>query len=97
MREVRYDGAGTFQIRFAFDRSLVELSKGLPTRRWNATERYWSVPEQHVVQMVELLRPQEFRFDAATREFYRISGACTPQGSLDIGMISCASFAGRSR
>lgn len=69
-REVRHDGAAAFQVRFPFDRSLVDLVKTLPSRRWNASERFWSVPERHVVELVELLEPHSFRFDTATRDAY---------------------------
>jgi len=73
-REVRYDGAGAFHIRFPFDRNLVDLVKTLPDRKWNANERFWWVPEQDVVQLVELLEPHSFRFDGATRKAYEILG-----------------------
>lgn len=73
-REVEYDGAGTFRVRFPFDRGLVDLIKTLPNRRWNAADRYWSVPEQDVVQLVDLLVERNFRFDEATRAYYRELG-----------------------
>jgi exodeoxyribonuclease VII large subunit len=78
-REVRHDGAGALQVRFPFDRELVERIKQLPHRRWIAAERYWSVPEHDVVPLVELLRPLEFRFDATTIAIYRQLG-----GRLDL-------------
>jgi exodeoxyribonuclease VII large subunit len=77
-REVRHDGAGAFQVRFAFDRGLVDLIKTLPNRRWNAAERFWWVPEQDVVLLVELLEPRNFRFDAATRRAYQAFGGTLP-------------------
>jgi exodeoxyribonuclease VII large subunit len=77
-REVRYDGVGAFQVRFGFDRDLVDLIKTLPQRRWNAAERYWSVPEQDVVPLVDLLRRHDFRFDEATRRFYELQGGDAP-------------------
>lgn len=58
------------QVRFPFDRSLVDLVKTLPNRRWHATERYWWVPEADVVLLVDLLQDNGFRFDAATRDLY---------------------------
>ena len=73
-REVRHDGASAFQIRFPYDRELVDRIKTLRQRRWNAAERFWWVPEQDVVELVDLLRPADFRFDATTREFYRQFG-----------------------
>jgi exodeoxyribonuclease VII large subunit len=73
-REVRHDGAGSFEVRFSFDRGLVDLIKTLPRRRWNASGRLWSVPEQDVVLLVDLLQPESFRFDAATRDAYLAFG-----------------------
>jgi exodeoxyribonuclease VII large subunit len=73
-RDVRHDGVGTFQVRFPFDRELVDLIKTLPRRRWNAAERYWSVPEHDVVLLVDLFESYAFRFDAATRKAYRVCG-----------------------
>jgi exodeoxyribonuclease VII large subunit len=73
-REVRHDGVGALEVRFPFDRALVELLKTLPKRRWNAAERFWSVPEADVVRLVDLLEPERFRFDARTRETYRAFG-----------------------
>jgi len=73
-REVRHDGAGSFEVRFSFDRGLVDLIKTLPHRRWNASGRLWSVPEQDVVLLVDLLQPESFRFDAATRDAYLAFG-----------------------
>lgn len=69
-RQVTHDGRGVLQVRFPFDRGLVDLIKTLPNRRWNATERYWWVPETDVVLLVDLLQDNGFRFDAATRELY---------------------------
>jgi exodeoxyribonuclease VII large subunit len=73
-REVRHDGVGAFHVRFPFDRNLVDLVKTLPNRRWNANERFWWVPEQDVVDLVELLEPHSFRFDSATRKAYTVLG-----------------------
>ncbi len=69
-REVRYDGRNMLQIRFPFDRNLVERIKSLPNRRWNASERYWTVPEHDVVLLVELLSGDRFSFDEATQALY---------------------------
>jgi len=77
-REVRHDGAGKLQIRFPFDRKLVDLIKTLPNRRWQASERFWSVPDHDVILLVDLLEPHRFRFDAATREAYRNFGGSLP-------------------
>jgi len=77
-REVRHDGAGALQVRFPFDRALVDLIKTLTHRRWNAAERFWWVPDIDVVELVDLLEPQRFRFDAATRALYHEFGGKLP-------------------
>ena len=59
-REVAHDGAGSFLIRFPFDRRLVELLKSLPRRRWQAVDKVWSVPDDDVVLLVDLLQPEGF-------------------------------------
>ena len=73
-RQVTHDGRGSFQIRFPFDRRLVDRVKTLPNRRWHADERFWSTPEMDVVELVELLQPEGFRFDRATRDLYSTYG-----------------------
>jgi exodeoxyribonuclease VII large subunit len=82
-RNVKYDGAGAFQIRFPFDRGLVDLIKTLPNRRWNAAERFWSVPEDDIVPLVEMLESRSFRFDSATREAYRALGGTITLGEAE--------------
>ena len=66
-RQVKHDGRGAFEIRFPFDRRLVDLVKTLPNRRWKAEDRFWWAPEDDVLEVVELLHPEGFRFDDATR------------------------------
>ena len=73
-RQVSHDGMGGLQVRFPYDRALVELVKTLPQRRWNAAERYWFVPETDVVPLVDLLHAHGFAFDRATRELYSSMG-----------------------
>jgi len=82
-RQVTHDGMGTFQVRFPFDRSMVDRVKTLPNRRWNASEKYWSVPEEDVVPLVDLLVSESFRFDRATCEIYRQLGGSMPLGDRD--------------
>jgi exodeoxyribonuclease VII large subunit len=78
-RRVTHDGHGALHVRFPFDRHLVDAIKTLPHRRWNADGRYWSVPDLDVVALVDLLNPEGFRFDAATRELYaRMGGRSAP-------------------
>ena len=55
IRQVAHNGAGSFEVRFPFNRELVDRIKTLPRRRWNAAGRFWSVPEQDVVSLVDLL------------------------------------------
>ncbi|MBZ5638085.1 MAG: exodeoxyribonuclease VII large subunit [Acidobacteriia bacterium] len=69
-RQVFHDGQGALRIRFSFDRRLVDLVKTLPNRRWNAVEKYWWVPEGDVVPLVDLLGPEGFDLDEATRSLY---------------------------
>jgi exodeoxyribonuclease VII large subunit len=69
-REVQHDGARSLEVRFPFDRELVDLIKTLPRRRWIATGRFWQVPEDDVVSLVDLLSTHSFRFDAATCALY---------------------------
>jgi exodeoxyribonuclease VII large subunit len=77
-REVVHDGAGSFQIRFPFDRRLVELVKSLPRRRFLPAEKIWSVPDGDVVVLVELLQPEGFTFDDEARTRYATSGGARP-------------------
>jgi len=81
-RQVLYDGQGQLLVRFAFDRRLVELVKTLPSRRWNAAEKHWSVPERDVVPLVELLRQERFEFDETTRRLYHDCGGTLPMDDV---------------
>jgi exodeoxyribonuclease VII large subunit len=73
-REVKHDGANALEVRFPFDRRLVELMKSLPNRRWQAPERYWRVPADDVVLVVDLLERERFRFCTSTLRLYRELG-----------------------
>lgn len=73
-RQVTHDGRGSLRIRFPFDRALVDLVKSLPGRRWNPAEKFWSVPEEDTVGLVEALHPLGFQFDEATRKIYESHG-----------------------
>jgi exodeoxyribonuclease VII large subunit len=73
-RQVIHDGAGSLQVRFSFDRRLVDLVKGLSSRRWNPAEKFWSVPEAGVVELVDLLRREGFQFCETTRRLYAERG-----------------------
>ena len=81
-KQVTYDGRDRFQVRFSFDRRLVDVVKGLPSRQWHPDKKYWSVPEDQVVSLVEVLQPEGFEFDEPTREIYRAHG-----GSRDLEPI----------
>jgi len=76
-RQITHDGQG-LQIRFAFDRRLVDLVKSLSSRRWNPTEKFWWVPESDVVPVVELLHPERFALCETTRRLYREHGGMLP-------------------
>jgi exodeoxyribonuclease VII large subunit len=73
-RDVVHDGAGSFRVRFPFDRRLVELVKSLPRRRFEVNDKVWSVPEDDVVLLVELLHPEGFTFDEKARARYAERG-----------------------
>jgi len=77
-RRVTHDGAGRIEIRFPYDRGLVDLVKTLPDRRWNPADKFWSVPELGVVQLVDLLVGKGFSFDEATRSIYTQMGGTSP-------------------
>jgi exodeoxyribonuclease VII large subunit len=77
-REVVHDGKGAFQVRFAFERRLVDRIKSLPNRRWNASDRLWLVPEDDVLPLVELLADDRFRFCATTVRLYQERGGRLP-------------------
>ncbi len=47
-------------IEFPYDRKMVELVRSLPGRRFNPTEKTWSVPSQHMEQVVGRLVPHGF-------------------------------------
>lgn len=79
-RQVVHDGRGSLEVRFPYDRRLVELVKSLPSRRWVATEKFWQVPEEDVVSLVELLRDEGFSFDEATCDLYAARGGRLPLG-----------------
>ncbi len=64
------DGQGLLRIEFSYDPRLVALVKGLPGRQWNNGEKFWTVPREHVVSLVELLRPHGFSFDDETLRLY---------------------------
>jgi exodeoxyribonuclease VII large subunit len=78
---VTHDGQDGIEIRFAFDRRLVDLVKTLPNRRWNAEGKYWRVPDTDVVLLVEMLARERFLFDDATRRLYRARGGVMPLGA----------------
>src|SRR6185295_13846600 len=69
-RDVVHDGAGSLRVRFPFDRRLVDLVKSLPRRRFEINDKVWSVPEDDVVLLVELLQPEGFTFDQEVKTRY---------------------------
>ncbi|MDX1389405.1 MAG: exodeoxyribonuclease VII large subunit, partial [Acidobacteriota bacterium] len=87
-RKVTHDGSGNLEVRFSFDRRLVDLVKTLPGRRWNPEGKYWFLPDDRVVEIVEALYPEGFRFDERTRQMYGEHGGALP---LEPGPVSRAS------
>lgn len=77
-RDVFHDGVRSIRVRFSFDRRLVDLVKSLARRRWLAEEKLWSVPDDDVVALVELLQPEGFNFDDEVRRRYTDSGGDKP-------------------
>jgi exodeoxyribonuclease VII large subunit len=73
-RDVVHDGAGSLRVRFPFDRRLVDLVKSLPRRRFEVNDKVWSVPEDDVVLLVELLQPEGFTFDQEVTTRYADRG-----------------------
>lgn len=69
-RRVTLAEGGRLRVEFPYDPRLVALVKGLPGRAWNTGEKFWSVPVEHVVAAVDLLRPYGFAFDEGTLRQY---------------------------
>jgi exodeoxyribonuclease VII large subunit len=77
-REVVHDGVASFHVRFPFDRRLVDLVKSLPRRRFMPVEKLWTVPDDDIVALVELLQPEGFTFDETARTRYATMGGARP-------------------
>jgi len=69
MRKVEQVG-DFLRISFDYDERLRQLVRALPERQWDPIERCWKVPKDHVVSVVELLEPEGFSFDRATKDLY---------------------------
>ncbi|MEM7164761.1 MAG: exodeoxyribonuclease VII large subunit [Planctomycetota bacterium] len=52
--------SGDLQIRFPYAKELVAVVRGLPGRRWNPTEKLWTVPQRHLEDVAKVLLPQGF-------------------------------------
>lgn len=89
-RRVEHDGQHALQIRFPFDRVLVDRIKSLPSRRWNASEKFWFVPEDDVVLLVDLLADDGFEFDENTRGLYAEFGGSRVLGEAGRGSAPAA-------
>lgn len=70
-RRVTADRRGLLRIEFAYDPRLVSLVRGLPNRRWDNENKYWTVPAEHIVAVVELLGGEGFTFDKETQQLYQ--------------------------
>ena len=98
-QRVVYQKDGLLHIRFDYDPDLVNLVRGLPERRWDKANRCWTVPTQHVVAVVELLKGAGFSFDAATLQLYQerradTGGLTISQLNLQVRNAICAAFPG---
>lgn len=98
-QRVVYQKDGLLHIRFDYDQELVNLVRGLPERRWDKQSRSWTVPAQHVVAVVELLRGAGFSFDEATLRLYEerradSSGLTVSQLNLQVRNALYAAFPG---
>lgn len=90
-RRVEHDGKRTLQIRFPYDRDLVDRIKSIPSRRWNASERFWFVPEDLAIDVVDSLVEENFEFDEATRRLYAaLGGTRTLQAPKDLPLFADA-------
>ena len=81
-RRVRRDDKGTLEVRFDYEPRLVALVRSLPGRQW--VGKYWLVPEAHVVAVVDLLKPEGFRFCAVTCRLYKTSGGVLELDRADV-------------
>ena len=62
--------SGDLQIRFPYAKELVAVVRGLPGRRWNPTEKLWTVPTQdEVVEFVRVYDPGLVGFSVMTQQF----------------------------
>lgn len=57
-------------IHFDYDPRLVQLVRALPESRFDRERRFWRVPKDHVISVVELLQNEGFSFDEATQRLY---------------------------
>lgn len=77
-RRVTADAGGLLRIEFSYTPRLVALVRGLPERQWNNGEKFWTVPVEHVVATVDLLRPHGFALDAETLRLYEARRETSP-------------------
>ncbi|MGC9529436.1 MAG: exodeoxyribonuclease VII large subunit [Candidatus Bipolaricaulaceae bacterium] len=86
-RRVTRDG-DVLRVEFEYDPRLVDLVKGIPGRRWNGSQRYWSVPAAQVVQLVDMLDREGFAFDEATQELYQAHQAEPDANALTVSQLN---------
>jgi len=65
------------EIRFSYDKQLVDLVRGLSGRRWHPEEKIWTVPRESLEETAHRLLPLGFSPSAAVKEFLE-SGAASP-------------------
>ncbi|MCX7750351.1 MAG: exodeoxyribonuclease VII large subunit [Candidatus Bipolaricaulota bacterium] len=86
-RTVTLGPDGRLRIAFPYDERLVALVKGLPGRTWHNGEKFWTVPGEHVALVVELLRPEGFRFAPEVVKLYE-AGRAEPPDHLTVSQLN---------
>ena len=51
---------GVLILGFAYDKGMLSVVRKVPGRRWFPDHRYWTIPEQNLDTLRELLRTQEW-------------------------------------
>jgi len=60
---------GFYRVEFSYDPGLVSAIKGVPTSRWNASDKYWTVAPKGAKQLTSFADINNFRrTDAAAKK-----------------------------
>lgn len=70
---------GDLQIRFPYRKDLVAVVRDLPGRRWNPSEKFWSVPERHLGEAAKVLIPQGFVASEEVQERLSAQDICADE------------------